>query len=244
MTTQDHVDADLDRRLRETLREVAATVSDPPPVSSGAARKRPRRRLVAAVTAVGIAVPAAATATYLNTGSEYVESLPPDGTVASGTVEGVRYWITTPHSQGGCDGTRPGAEFVREDWNTVGEEWGTIVVTYGYGGVNGPCEPYEPGPKADPARIRGADSGSVIEDSWFVETGVHPDVTALRVTADGDRTTVPVHRLNGAGYTAFAVPIEAGRYTVAAEIDGHVVPGSALTADIPMDAADANEPGT
>jgi hypothetical protein len=56
---------------------------------------------------------------------------------------------------------------------------------------------------------------------------VHPDVTGVRITADGDVQELPVHAVDGAGYALFEAPKDIETYTAELLVNADVVPGSA-----------------
>ena len=62
---------------------------------------------------------------------------------------------------------------------------------------------------------------------------VHPDVTAVRITADDYTEDLPVYPVDGAGYALFEIPKDMHEYTAELLIDGRVVPGSVEEQTVP-----------
>ena len=226
MTDKRMTGPDLDEHLRRTLRAVAATVAGEPAVEHES--QRSRRRMWVGLGAVAVAVPLAAGAFY-GVGSEYVDKIPPDNVIVAGSVDGNRYWMVEAFHKDVCGKPTPGVELLLEDSNLVGQEWNTHLITYG--NVKG-CNYDISDELANPSQWDR--SGALVDDTMIWVVGVHPDITAVRATVEGSRQTVPVHRVDGAGYAVFEVP-EKAELTVALVIDSEVVPGSEKTWPIPPD---------
>ena len=62
---------------------------------------------------------------------------------------------------------------------------------------------------------------------------VHPDVTTVRVTADGEAEDLRVYQVDGAGYALYEVPKGLETYTAELLIGGDVVPGSREVQRVP-----------
>lgn len=228
MTRKPRSELELDEHLRRTLRAVAATVE----AGSIAAPKRRRtgRRVMVGLGAAAVAVPLAAWA-VVGVGPEYVDEIPPDNPIVTGSVDGSRYWMVEAFHKDDCGKPFPGVELVVEDRNIIGREWDTHLITYGNLAMEG-C-------RYDPPSNRGAepsrwDSSAALVDGTFVwVAAVHPDVTGVRVTIDGSSEEVEVHPVDEAGYAVYEVPEDIMTYTVEVLVDGEVVPGSAETRTTP-----------
>lgn len=224
MTNTLRTDPELDQHLRRTLRAVASTVEEAP--STVTQKPRSRRRLLVGLGAVLVAVPLAAGA-IIGIGSEYVNKMPPDGVIVTGSIDGNRYWMVEAFHTDDCDNVEPGVEIVIDDSNILGQEWNTMGHSYGEprflpGG--GWCGYDVSDALADPALSYA--SGVFVGDAFLRSGAVHPDITAVRATIDGSTQEVAVHPRNGAGYYVLEVPADATAYTVELLIDGDVVPGS------------------
>lgn len=197
MSTSMMSDHDLERRLRTTLRTVAATVED-----RQAARRRSRRRLLVGFSALAVAVPVTAAA-LLRFGPEYVDELPPDHPIVAGTTSAGRYWLVEMDRDAGCPAPPPGVELVTESRNTVGREWDTVGIMYGEP-VDQGCAADSSAAQRDPAQL--FSSGVLSGDTFLVLVAVHPIVSEVDVTVQGSTSRVPVHEVDGAGYTVLEVP--------------------------------------
>jgi len=224
-------EAELDERLRRTLRAVALTIEEVPPTKS-LKRRTPRRTMVG-LGAVVVAIPLAAGA-VIGFGPEYVDKIPPEGVIVAGSIDGDRYWMVEAFHTDFCDNPEPGVEIVIEDSNIMGQEWSTIGVTYGqprWQDDGGWCGYDRSRYLGDPSR---SNSGGVfMGDAFLWAGGVHPDVTAVRATIDGTAEQVEVHPWKGAGYYVIEVPPDTTEYTVELLIDGEVVPGTSQTRPFP-----------
>jgi hypothetical protein len=226
MNTSTLPDPDLEERLRTTLHAVASTVEDMPGATTPGNRGR---RLALAVGAVGITT-AVAAAAVIRMGPEYVDVLPPDNVVVAGEADGGRYWLVEMTRTVGCPEPPTGVELIKENSNLVGQEWNTSGLGYGEP-VDQGCRYDASAALRDPATAYSG--GSFSGDTFLVTYAVHPDVTAVRLTIDGNTTTVPVHDVDGAGYSIFEVPAGTDSYTVELLIGDTPVPGSRQTRAVP-----------
>ena len=226
---------DLEHRLRSALHTVAATVTDerpavlPAPVpgpvpASGAGRRRGTRRRVALGIGV-VAVPLTlAAGAVVRDGPEYVDRIPPERIVLTGEVGGSRYLLVESDRRDECGQPVTGVELVEEDENLLGSEWNTTGYEYGEyrdtscGYVNDTSRWRE-----DPSLF--GSSGAGVGDSFVWVYAVHPDVTAVRVTAGGDSVDLDVHTVDGAGYAAFEVPEDVTEWTSELLVRDRVDPG-------------------
>jgi hypothetical protein len=62
---------------------------------------------------------------------------------------------------------------------------------------------------------------------------VHPEVTAVRITVDGETENLEVHPVDGAGYALYEIPKGLGTYTAELVIGDEVVPGSREVQRVP-----------
>ncbi|CAA9341059.1 MAG: hypothetical protein AVDCRST_MAG34-942 [uncultured Nocardioidaceae bacterium] len=235
-------DAALEDRIRATLHAVASTVRETSETSGTAAhgtgrtsarptahaRRGRRLALVGGAVAVTTALAAAA---VVNVGPEYVDELPPDHVIVSGEADGGRYWLVEMTRRVGCAEPPLGVELVIEEGNIIGQEWNSFGL--GYGDVTGGgCDHDSSAALRDPARAYSG--GAFSGDTFLVMYAVHPRVTALTVTFDDrDTATLPVHRVDGAGYTVFEVPSSADSYTVRLLSGDAPVPGSEQSREVP-----------
>ncbi|MBM7519737.1 hypothetical protein [Nocardioides nitrophenolicus] len=226
-------------RVRATLAAVAGGITEPA-VDAGLAaaeerararRSRRRRRLL--VGAGVLVAPVALTAgAVLRQGPEYVDTIPAERIVTSGEVDGSRYLLVESDRVDACGQPVRGVELVEERKNLLGSEWSTTGYTYGAyvdtacGTVVDPASYL-----ADPARYD--DSGAEVGDSFVWVFSVHPDVDGVRIEAGERTTTLPVHEVDGAGYSVFEIPDDLESYTSTLLIDGQVVPGSARPQPVP-----------
>lgn len=236
MSPQLLTDAELDQRLRQTLRAVAATVEG----ESSAAprrRRRPGRRTVVALGAAVVTLPLAAAA-IIGIGPEYVDELPPDHVVVAGSVDGNRYWMVEAFHKNECGQPEPGVELVVEHSNLVGREWNTLGLSYGEPRMSGGspdagwCGYDVSAALADPALSYAG--GTFVGDTFVRVMAVHPDVTAVRLSVREVTEDITVHPVDGAGYAAVEVPADSAAYTVELLVDGEVVPGSRQRLHVPV----------
>jgi len=75
---------------------------------------------------------------------------------------------------------------------------------------------------ADPALYNGG--GSEVGDSFVWLWAVHPDVTAVRITAEGSSEDLPVYAVDGAGYALYEIPSDITTYTAELLIGDDVCP--------------------
>ena len=223
-----NVDTALEKRIRQTLDAVAETVSlDAPLVPS-----RPRRRTWAVVGgAVAVPVLLAAGA-YVRSGPEYVDTIPPSSIIVEGDVGGDHYLLVESR-RAECGKPVTGVELVEEDENLLGSEWNTIGSRYGeyLGDPASECSFSADRFLANPALYD--DGGTTVGDSFVWLWAVHPDVTAVRITADGETEDLRVYPVDGAGYALYEVPKDLETYTVELVIGDEVVPGSREVQRVP-----------
>lgn len=213
----------LEDRIRHTLRTVATTVDLSPQAATRSVRRR--RRWPFAVGAVVIGVPLTlAAANGIRTGPEYVDTIPPETIVLADDLDGDEYLVVESRRLDTCDQPVNGLEIVRKSRNLLGSEWNTVVLEYGEPRADG-CGVDQAAWLADPARFE--DGGIEMGDSYLWSWSVHPDVTAVRVTADGTPVDLPVHTVAGAGYAFYEVPEDVGGWTTELLVGDRVVPGSA-----------------
>lgn len=186
------IDNELDQRIRYTLERVAATVADPAPAP------RPRRKLltIGALALTGVALSAAAVVL----GPEYVDRLPTDKAVISGSVGGDRYWVVPSFHKDACGDRMPGVEMIVESLNKVGDEWNTMGLSYG--DLHGPCGVDESAWLGDPRRAAFAGFHDL------TVAALHPSIVAVRVTVPGRapvviRTVAVPDQPGGARYAAW-----------------------------------------
>ncbi|WP_134740988.1 hypothetical protein [Nocardioides sp. 503] len=231
------LDPDLvEQRLRRTLRTVAGTVTEDQAFGAGRApvvRRSHRGRWIG-LGIVAVAVPVTlAAAAVVRQGPEYVDTIPPEQVVMSGSVDGSRYLLAET-TRTSCGEPLTGVELIEERENLLGSEWNTTL--YEYGDTIGlPC-----GHRIDPTRYLArpalyTDSGVAVGDSFVWVYAVHPDVTGVRITADDYSETLAVYPVDGAGFAPFEIPRDLREYTSELLIDGQVVPGSAETHRVPRD---------
>lgn len=230
------VDA-VEQRVRRALRAVAETVTDVETTATtapeGAKAPRIRRRRVA-LAAGAAAVPLAlAAAAILRQGPEYVDTIPPEDVVMSGSVGGSRYLLVESDRTDECGRPVTGVELVEESENLLGSEWNTSGYQYGE------LVETECGHVADPSRFLSDPalfeaSGVEVGDSFVWVFAVHPDVTAVRITAGGDAEDLTVYEVDGAGYAPYEIPRGLEAYTSELVIGGQVVPGSERSWTVPQ----------
>jgi hypothetical protein len=228
---------DIERRIRHSLHHVADTVTEGNVATvrrdddKGKARRK--WRIVLAAGALTLIPAGFASAALVNTpDDEYVNAVPRSQIVMEGTVDGSRYLLIESHRTGECGEPVTGVELFEESENPVGSEWSTTGYEYGEyvdkscGYVNDPSRYL-----ANPALFN--DSGAEVGDSFVWVYAVHPDVDAVRITAEDYSTKLKVYEVDGAGYAPFEVPKGLVQYTSELLIDGHVVPGSEATRTVP-----------
>jgi hypothetical protein len=224
ITTQE-----VEQRVRHTLSTVAATLTEesvaPAAPPSPSRRSKRRWRIGLGIGAIAVPVVLAAGA-VLREGPEYVDTIPPEDIVMTGSVDGSRYLLIESDRTDECGHPVTGVELVEERENLLGSEWDTVGHEYGEpvdtrcGYVNDTSRYL-----ADPALYN--DSGSEVGDSFVWVYAVHPDVTAVRITSGASVKDLEVHEVDGAGYAAFEIPEGMRSYTVELLINDHVIPGSA-----------------
>jgi hypothetical protein len=214
-----NVDVSLEDRIRDTLRTVAGTITE-----EGFPQPRRHRRRTWAIIGGAVAVPVLlAAGAYVKTGPEYVDTIPPSTIVAEGEVGGDRYLLVESRRTE-CDGQPvTGVELVEEDENLLGSEWNTVGSRYGEYIADG-CGMTTERWLANPALYD--DGGASVGDSFVWLWAVHPDVTAVRITADGETEDLRVYPVDGAGYALYEVPEGLETYTAELVIGDEVVPGS------------------
>jgi hypothetical protein len=231
---------DLDateQRIRHTLRAVAETVtkeaSGTTLRSAGTSKAHRARRIAlgAGVLAVPVALAAFAN---LREGSEYVDTIPPERVVMSGSVAGSRYLLIESDRIGECGEPVTGVELVEEDKNLLGSEWNTSGYEYGEHAEKtcGSVIDFSRYLK-NPALFN--DSGAAVGDSFVWVYAVHTDIDAVRITSDDYSEDLTVYQVDGAGYAPFEIPKGMTDYTSELVIDGRVVPGSETTQTVPQE---------
>jgi hypothetical protein len=225
----------VEQRLRHTLHTVAETVTEDAFASTTrytATRKPHRRRRIALVVGA-VAVPMAlAAAVIIRVGPEYVDTIPPERIVMTGSVDGSRYLLIESDRTDGCGQPVTGVELVEERENLIGSEWNTTGYEYGEyaerkcGDVNDTARYLK-----KPALFN--DSGVEVGDSFVWVYSVHPDVTAVRITSGDYIKDLKVYQVDGAGYAPFEVPKDMEEYASELLIDGQVVPGSEKVRMVP-----------
>jgi hypothetical protein len=219
---------DVEQRVRRTLHTVAGTLTEATFAdasrSSAARAPRRRRRIALAVGAVAVPLALAASA-IVRDGPEYVDTIPQDRIVMSGSVDGSRYLLIESDRTDECGQPVTGVELVEERENLLGSEWNTTGYEYGEY-VDTPCGYVIDTSRylEDPALFDS--SGTEVGDSWVWVFAVHPEVTAVRITSGDYTEDLRVYEVDGAGYAPFEVPKGLDEYTSELLIDGEVVPGS------------------
>ena len=120
---------------------------------------------------------------------------------------------------------------MEEDENLLGSEWNTIGEQYGERSGD-PCSLDTSRYLANPALYN--DGGTTVGNSFVWLWAVHPDVTAVRITADGSTKDLPIYAIDGAGYALYEVPKGLTTYTAELLIGDDVVPGSAELQRVPV----------
>lgn len=218
-------------RVRSTLHTVAETVTEDAFAHAGrpAEARKPRwKKRIALGVGVLTLIPAGmATATIVNVpGDEYVEPIPHERVVASGSVDGSRYLLIESNRTDECGNPVTGVELFDVSKNPAGSEWNTTGYEYGEY-VDKPCGYVNDASRylTDPALFNA--SGAQVGDSMVWVYAVHPDVDTVRITSGDDFTKeLQVHPVDGAGYAPFEIPDGMTEYTSELLIDGQVVPGS------------------
>ena len=218
----------IEQRLRHTLHSVAGTVTEDAfaTTTPSAVTRKPhhRRRIAAGVGAVAIPLALAASA-FIRQGPEYVDTIPPESIVMTGSVDGSRYLLVESDRTNECGDPVTGVELVEERKNLLGSEWNTTGHEYGE------YTDTECGYVIDTTRYLKnpalfGDSGSEVGDSFVWVYAVHPDVDAVRITSGDYTKDLKVYEVDGAGYAPFEIPKDMNEYTSELLINGQVVPGS------------------
>lgn len=216
------------QRVRHTLHTIAETVTEDAfaaTTQTTVTRKPHRRRRIAlGVGAVAIPLALAASAT-VGEGPEYVDTIPPEDIVMTGSVDGSRYLLIESDRTDECGRPVTGVELVEEKENLLGSEWNTSGYEYGeYAetdcGVVNDTSRY----LRNPALFNAG--GTEVGDSFVWVYAVHPDVTAVRITSGKYTKDLRVYQVDGAGYAPFEIPKDMNEYTSELVINGQVVPGS------------------
>jgi hypothetical protein len=216
------------QHLRNTLRTVAETVTEDActAATSDTATPKPRRRWRVALGIGALAIPVAlAAAVFVREGPEYVDTIPRDQIVMTGSVDGSRYLLVESDRADECGQPVNGVELVEERENLLGSEWNTTGYEYGE------YTDTECGYVIDASRYLKNpalfdSSGSEVGDSFVWVFAVHPDVTTVRITSGDYTKDLVVYEVDGAGYAPFEIPKDMDEYTSELLIGGQVVPGS------------------
>jgi hypothetical protein len=242
MNDTQHPDT-VEQRLRHTLHTVAETVTEDSlatatasPVAASSASlvtTKPHRRRRIALGAGAVAVPLALAAfAIVRQGPEYVDTIPPEDIVMTGSVDGSRYLLVESDRTDDCGQPVTGVELVEETENLIGSEWNTTGYQYGEytdtrcGYVNDTSRYLE-----NPALFN--DSGAEVGDSFVWVYAVHPEIDAVRITAGDYTKDLRIYQVDGAGFAAFEIPKDLDEYTSELLIDGRVVPGSEEVREVP-----------
>lgn len=213
----------LEDRIRHSLRVVAETVDLTPRAATAPVRRRRRWPFVVGAVVVGVPLSLAAS-NGIRSGPEYVDTIPPETIVFADDLDGDEYLVVESRRADACDQPVTGVEIVKKSSNLLGSEWSTVGARYGEPRADG-CGVDTAAWLADPARFE--DGGIEVGDSYLWSWSVHPDVTAVRVIADGDPVELPVHSVDGAGYAFYEVPEDVTGWTSELLVGDEVVPGSA-----------------
>jgi hypothetical protein len=209
----------LETRLRHDLTAVAEAVTGAP-----LARSAKHRRRWLALGAVGVVVPVlVGGATFVRSGPEYVDTIPPETIIVRGDIDGDTYLVVESRRTY-CDGQGQvtGIEIVEEDENILGSEWNTVG--YSYADVGGGCQHDTAAWLRDPSLS--SNGGSEVGGTLLWVWAVHPDVTSVRITTDDDVVDLPPYPVDGAGYALYEVPKDVETYTVELMIGESPVPGT------------------
>jgi len=224
----------LEDRIRHTLLTVAETVTETPAPQGAPAPTPPRTRrrklrnwsLIGGAVAVPVMLAAGA---YVQSGPEYVTTIPEDQIVVRGALDGDKYLLIEARNQ---DCRHHGVEFLEEDENLLGSEWNTIGANYGQAGGDDGCYAHNAKWLANPALYE--DGGTEVGDSFVWLWAVHPDVTAVRITTDDGSEDLPIHTVDGAGYALYEIPEGVDEYTAELMIGDQVVPGATEEQVVPQ----------
>ncbi|MEJ7689795.1 MAG: hypothetical protein WKF76_04835 [Nocardioidaceae bacterium] len=227
----------MEDQIRHTLHTVAQTVTEAsqPQAAPGAVQDRARggrrRRWSLIVGAGAVAVPLTlAAAAFVRSGPEYVDTIPANTIIVEGEIDGDRYLLVETRRTE-CGEPVPGVELVEEDENLLGSEWNTIGEQYGERSGDA-CSLDTSRYLANPALYN--DGGTTVGNSFVWLWAVHPDVTAVRITADGSSKDLPIYAIDGAGYALYEVPEGLTTYTAELLIGDYVVPGSTELQRVPV----------
>lgn len=218
----------LEQRIRHSLTTVAATVTGDPVTAARTPRRSRRWRIGLGIGVAAIPIALAASA-VVRQGPEYVDTIPPGDIITRGSVDGSSWLLVESRRTDDC-GPVTGVELVEERENLLGSEWSTIGSRYGDLDATACVTPARW--LADPSLFD--DGGTAVGDSFVWIWAVHPDVTAVRITARGDTDDLPVHSVDGAGYALYEVPSDLDSYTAELVIDDAVVPGTFETQAVPQ----------
>ncbi len=225
----------VEQRLRHTLHTVAETVTEDALANTTrhtATRKPHRRRRIALVVGAVAGPLALAAAAIIRVGPEYVDIIPPERIVMTGSVDGSRYLLIESDRTDGCGQPVTGVELVEERENLIGSEWNTTGYQYGEYAEK-KC-----GDVIDTSRYLKNpalfdSSGREVGDSFVWVYAVHPDVTAVRITSGDYTKDLKVYQVDGAGYAPFEVPKDMEEYASELIIDDQVVPCSEKVQMVP-----------
>ncbi|HWJ65089.1 MAG TPA: hypothetical protein VNT31_00285 [Nocardioides sp.] len=233
-TTADPTPDPVADRVRHALATVAGTIDEADLAPRGLPAPGPRRRRRRWALAAGgglVVVPAAlAAGAYLQQGPEYVDQIPRSSIIVEGEADGDRYLLVESRREDACGRPVAGVELVEEDENLIGSEWNTTGSTYGVPREDG-CGVDTAAWLADPALHESG--GTQVGDTMVWLWAVHPDVTAVRVTAGGEPTDLEVHPVDGAGYALWEIPKDVASYRVELLVGDEVVPGSVEERTVP-----------
>jgi hypothetical protein len=223
MNTDNDTDPELDQHLRHVLQIVANTVTAEENAVTVPASRRTSNRWRAGLIIGAAAIPVAlAAVAVIRSGPEYVDQIPRDTIIVKGSVDGSEYLLVETRRTA-CGKPVQGVELVEESENLLGTEWNTIGEEYGE--RIDECRVDTKRYLANPALFN--DSGTRVGNSMVWIWAVHPDITGVRITADGDVQDLRVDTVDGAGYALFEVPKDVETYTAELLINGDVVSGSA-----------------
>lgn len=227
----------LEDQVRYTLHTVAQTVTEAslsqaaPCVVQDRTRGGRRRRWSLVVVAGAVAIPLTlAGAALVRSGPEYVDTIPANTIIVEGEIDGAGYLLVETRRTE-CGEPVTGVELVEESENLLGSEWNTMGEQYGERSDN-PCSLDTSRYLANPALYN--DGGTTVGDSFVWLWAVHPDVTAVRITADGSSRDLPIYAVDGAGYALYEVPKGLTTYTAELLIGDDVVPDSTELQRVPI----------